>query len=110
MLNNCSGKLLVYASSSARGKRLQTVKIATQKIAELVGLDFQVVEFRKEFVQIYVYYENGVSEPIPIYCVKSNKSTIQEIFKVLRNIIFVLSFHPQHSALKQIRKELIRFS
>ena len=111
MLENCNGKLLVYASSFvSHGKQLKSVSIATEKIAKLLKLDVEVVAFREKFAPVYVYYKNGDEEPIPIYCHKNGESNMQEIYKALRNMMFVLSFHPKHSALKQIRKEVMLFS
>lgn len=111
MPENCNGRLLVYASSFAsRGKGLKSVSIAAEKTAELLELDVKIIIFSEEFAPIYVYYRNGDEEPIPIYCHKGGESNIQEICKALRNMMFVLSFHPKHSALKHIRREVIRFS
>ena len=111
MSENCNGKLLVYASIFAsRGKRLKSVSIAAEKTAELLELDVKIITFSEEFAPIYVYYKNGDEKPIPIYCHKSGESNIQEIYKALRNMMFVLSFHPKHSTLKQIRKDVMRFS
>ena len=111
MSENCNGKLLVYASSfTSRGKRLRSVSIAAEKTAELLKLDVEIVTFSEEFAPIYVYYRNGDEEPIPIYCHKGGESDIQKIYNALRNMMFVLSFHPKHSALKQKRKEVIQFS
>jgi len=79
-------------------------------MAKFLDLDLKIVTFQEKFSQIYVYFENGDGEPIPIYCDKSGKDTIQEICFALRNMMFVLSFHPKHSALKQMRKSIMRFS
>jgi len=111
MPENCNGRLLVYASSFAsRGKRLKSVSIAAEKTAELLELDVKIITFSEDFAPIYVYYRNGAEEPIPIYCHKGGESDIQEICTALRNMMFVLSFHPKHSALKHICREVIRFS
>lgn len=110
-MESYSGKLLVYASSVTRSeKRLQSVSVATEKIAELLKLPMEVVTFGDEFSPIYVYYKNGDEEPIPIYCDKGGQSTAHLIYNALRNMMFVLSFHPKHSALKQVRKEIMPFS
>jgi len=102
---------LVYASSLALSeKRLQSVSVAAEKIAELLKLRMEVVTFGEEFGPIYVYYKNGDDEAIPIYCDKGGEFDMQEIYKALRNMMFVLSFHPKHSVLKQIRKEVMLFS
>lgn len=112
MLEGSCGKLLVYASSfSSREKRLKPISGAAEKMAKLLKLNVEVVTFRKKFTPIYVYYKEGEEEePIPIYCDNSERSDMQEIYKVLKNMIFVLSFHPKHSALRSIRDEVIRFS
>ncbi len=111
MLDSLNGKLLVYASSfTSRGSRMKSVSMAAEKMARMLNLNVEVVTFREKFAPIYVYYKNGDEEPIPIYCNKGEKSDIQEICKALRNMMFVLSFHPKHSALKQMRKEIMRCS
>jgi len=37
-------------------------------------------------------------------------SGLEEICSALRSMIFVLSFHPKHSALRQMRKEILKLS
>ena len=111
ILESCSGKLLVYASNFAlNGNRLQSVSVATEKIAKMLKLPMEVVTFGEEFTPIYVYYKNGDEEPIPVYCNKGVEANMLEIYEALRNIIFVLSFHPDHSVLKPIRNEVMLFS
>jgi hypothetical protein len=111
MLHSCNGKLFVYASSFAsREKRFKPVSVATEKMAKHLKLSFEVKTFTKKFEPIYVYYKNGEEEPIPIYCVGEEQSSIEDICMRLRNMMFVLSFHPKHSALRLIRKEIMQFS
>jgi len=111
MLETLNGKLLVYASSFAsQGSRMKSVSVATERMARMLNLNVEVVTFREKFAPIYVYYKNGDEEPIPIYCNKDKKSNIKEIYTALRNMMFVLSFHPKHSALKRIRREIMQFS
>jgi hypothetical protein len=111
MFENYNGKLFVYASSFAsREKRLKPVSVATERMAKHLKLDFEVKTFRKRFEPIYVYYKNGEQEPVPIYCLADEQSSIDEILVRLRNMMFVLSFHPKNSVLKQKRKEIIQFS
>jgi hypothetical protein len=110
-LENCNGKLFVYASSFAsRERRFEPVRVATKKMARYLKLSFEVKTFRKKFEPIYVYYKNGDDEPIPICCVSDKYSDIGEICASLRNMMFVLSFHPRHLELKEMRKEIMRFS
>jgi hypothetical protein len=111
MLRNDFGKLMVYTSTAApHRKRFQSVRTATEKTAKLLKMGFEVVKLQKRFSQIYVYYENGEGEPVPIYCDEGKTSDLQEICATLRNMMFVLSFHPANSALRQQRKGLMRLS
>jgi hypothetical protein len=112
VFKNNSGKLLVYASTDVpRRKRLASVRIATEETAKLLNLDFGVVKFRDNCSQIYVYYECGDGgEPIPLYCDRGKMGGLQEICATLRKMMFVLSFHPKHAALKQVRGAIMRAS
>ena len=111
MIQNSNGKLLIYASRFAfRQKRLKSVSAAAEKIAETLRLDLEFVSFKDNFKQIYVYYKNGEGEPVPVYCNKGGKAEAKDVFRALRNMMFVLSFHPKYSDLKRVRKEIMRFS
>ena len=102
---------MVYTSAAApHGERLHSVSAATEKTAKLLNLGFEVVRFKKSFSQIYVYYESGEDEPIPIYCDEGKTNNLQEISATLKGMMFVLSFHPKLSALRQMRKGLMRLS
>jgi hypothetical protein len=112
VFKNNSGKLLVYASTNVPGKkRLASVQTATEETAKLLNLDFGVVKFRNGSSQIYVYYECGDGgEPIPLYCDKGKANSLQDICATLRKMMFVLSFHPEHSVLKQVRGAVMKAS
>jgi hypothetical protein len=111
MFKNDCGKLMVYTSTAApHRKRLQSVKTAAEETAKGLKMGFEVVRFRKSFSQIYVYYENSGDEPIPIYCDGGKTNDIREIGAALKSMMFVLSFHPAHSALRHMRKGLMGFS
>jgi hypothetical protein len=110
VLENCNGILFVYASLGSREKRLKPVRLAARKVAKHLKMSFEVKTFRKKFEPIYIYYKNGDEEPIPVCCVGNSQSDIEEICTKLRNMMFVLSFHPKHSALRQVRKEIMRLS
>ena len=107
---NC-GKLMVYSSTGVSfRKRLESVKTAARETAKRLNLDFEIVKLDRAGSPIYVYYEDGDDEPIPLYCDEGKKSDLEEISSALRSMMFVLSFHPKHSALKQIRKEILKLS
>lgn len=89
---------------------MKPVSMAAEKIAKQLSVKFEVKKFRKRFAPIYVYYQNGDEEPIPIYCNNGGKSDIREIYRTLQNMMFVLSFHPKHWALRQVRSEIMQFS
>jgi hypothetical protein len=112
MFKNNFGKLLVYTSNcSPRKERLKYVKTATEETAKFLNLDCEVVRFRNGSSQIYVYYECGDGgEPIPLYCDEGKASNLKEIRTSLKNMMFVLSFHPKHSALKHVRSAIMKLS
>jgi hypothetical protein len=108
---NC-GKLMVYASTGIPGKnRLESVRTAAKQTAKRLNLDFEMVRFDRATSPIYVYYEeNDGEEPIPLYCDEGKMSGLEEISNRLRSMMFVLSFHPKHSALRELRKEILKLS
>ena len=108
---NC-GKLMVYASTGFPGrKRLDSVRTATQETAKRLNMDFEMVKVDRAGSPIYVYYEDsGDEEPIPLYCDEGKMSDLKGICSALRNMMFVLSFHPKHSVLRQMRAELLKLS
>jgi hypothetical protein len=112
MLKGNSGKLMVYASTGLPSrKRLDSVRDAAKKTAKRLNLDFEIVRFDRDASPIYVYYEEREGEePVPLYCDEGKRSDLEEIGSALRNMMFVLSFHPNHSALRQMREELLKFS
>ena len=108
---NC-GKLMVYASTGVpKGKRLDSVRTAAKETAKRLNLDFEMVRLDRASSPIYVYYEeNDGDEPIPLYCDGGKMSGLEEISGKLRNMMFVLSFHPNHLVLKEMRSELLKLS
>ena len=103
---------MVYTSNSTpHQKRFQSVRTATEETAKLLNLDCEVVRAGNDFSPIYVYYECGDGgEPIPLYCDEGKAGNLKEICTALRNMMFVLSFHPKHSALRQVRSAIISLS
>jgi len=110
-MESSNGKLLVYASSFlSDDERFKFVSLATEKMAKLLKLGFEIVVFKEEVSPIYVYYKSGDGDPIPLYCDKEGHSDMRDIYAALRNMMFVLSFHPKYSALRQMRTMIMRFS
>jgi hypothetical protein len=111
VFRNSCGKLMVYASVAApHKKRLRSVRTAAEETAKSLNLDFELIKFQRSGSAIYVYYENGGDEPIPLYCDEGKEGDLHEICAALRKMMFVLSFHPRHSALKPLRSELMTLS
>jgi len=110
-LESCNGKLLVYASRFvSRGRKFEPVRDTVERMARYLSLGFEVKTFKKKFESVYVYYASGGEEPIPIYQCADRMLGMDEICTSLKNMMFVLSFHPRHPALKQLRKEIMQFS
>jgi len=103
---------MVYTSTGIPfRKRLESVRTAARETARRFNLDFEVVRLEKAGSPIYVYYEeNDGDDPIPLYCDEGKMSDLEGISSALRSMMFVLSFHPKHSALRQIRKEILKLS
>ena len=102
---------MVYASDEeTKYKTLESIRVATKKTARLLNMNFEFIKFKKTYSKIYVYYDNGNDEPIPLYCDKGKKEKLQDICTTLRKMMFVLSFHPKHSRLKRVRDSIMTFS
>ena len=107
-----SGKLMVYASNGVpSGRRLESVRSAAKETAKQLNMDFELVKVDRSGSPIYVYYEDiDGDEPIPLYCDEGKMSSLEGISSALRSMMFVLSFHPKHSALRPMRKEILKLS
>ncbi len=103
---------MVYASNGFPfKKRLDSVRTAAEETARLLNLDFEEVKLERAGAPIYVYYEeNGGDDPVPLYCDEGKPSDLEGISSALRSMMFVLSFHPKHSVLRQMRKEILKLS
>ena len=112
MFRDNGGKLIVYASIDAPGrKRLKSVRTAAQQTAKRLNLSFEMVKLHSSGSPIYVYYEDdGDDEPVPLYCDEGKILCLEEICSALRSMMFVLSFHPKHATLRQMRKEILKLS
>ena len=112
MFKEGNGKLMVYASNGdPHRKRLQSVRTATKQTARRLNLNFEMVKLHGAASPIYVYYEDdGANDPIPLYCDEGKRSGLDEISSALRKMMFVLSFHPKHAALRHMRNEILKLS
>ncbi len=102
MLSN-NGRFLVYAPN--HNKRLGIVKPAVVKAAQNLRLELEVTHTKK-LSPIYVYYRSRRDEEdIPIYCDWGKEGTVEDVYRAIQGMMFVLSFHPEHSELRSERKE-----
>jgi hypothetical protein len=101
-----SGKFLIYTSrfSSSSG-RLRIINSAVARLAKSLGLGIEVASTQK-ILSVYVYYRNEDGEEIPVYCDWGKNWDEKDVYKAIRNMMFVLSFHPEYTGLQGIRKEL----
>ena len=100
-----SGKFLIYASNKPSLERLRIVGSAVTKIANSLKLNAELSAKRK-LLSIYVYYKSNSGDEIPVYCDWGKRWKEEEVYRAIRNMMFVLSFHPHHSRLRTIRKEV----
>jgi hypothetical protein len=101
-----NGKFLIYTSRfSSQGERLRVVGSAVAKVAHSLSLSVEVAPTRK-ILSVYVYYRNEHGEEIPVYCDWGKNWGEEDVYKAIRNMMFVLSFHPEHSDLQDIRKDM----
>ncbi len=102
---------MVYSSNEeTQVKKLESIQAATKKIAQMLKMNFEFIKFKESYSKVFVYYDNGTDEPIPLYCDKGRKERTQDICTSLRKMMFVLSFHPKHSTLKHVRNSIMSFS
>jgi hypothetical protein len=100
------GKFLIYTSRfSNQGDRLRVVRPAVAKIAKSLSLGVEIAPTKKT-LSVYVYYQNDSGEEIPVYCDWGKNWNEEDVYKAIRNMMFVLSFHPGFSGLQNVREEM----
>jgi len=104
MLEN-NGKFMIYASNSPRLERLRIVGSAVAKVASFLKLETELSP-RRKLLSIYVYYKSDAGDEIPVYCDWGKGWKEEDVYRAIRNMMFVLSFHPRHPSLRTIRKEI----
>lgn len=101
-----NGKFLIYTSRfSSQGNRLRVVGSAVAKVAKTLSLGVEVSSTKK-ILSVYVYYQNENGEEIPVYCDWGKNWGEEDVYNAIKNMMFVLSFHPEHASLQGIRKEM----
>lgn len=101
-----NGKFLIYTSRfSGHSDRLRVVGSAVAKVARSLSLSVEVAPTKK-ILSVYVYYRNESGEEIPVYCDWGKNWGEEDVYKAIRNMMFVLSFHPEYTGLQNIRKEM----
>ena len=100
-------KLFVFVSSSSSNQKISFIKNAVKKIAQQLNLEFEVVNLSKSVNQTFVCYRKSGADKIPLYYEKTKYETAQEIYTKIKNMLFVLSFHPNHGKLKEKQDEIL---
>lgn len=100
-----NGKFMIYASRKPSPRRLKIVGSAVAKVADSLNLETELSS-RKKLLSIYVYYKGDLGDEIPVYCDWGKSWEEEDVFRAIRNMMFVLSFHPRHSKLRAIRREV----
>ncbi|RLI21470.1 hypothetical protein DRO54_03620 [Candidatus Bathyarchaeota archaeon] len=102
-----NGKILIYAPNDNGGlNEIKNVKNAAEKIARRLKLGVEVIR-RDNLSSVWVYFENYDGQLIPIYFNYWLKCPIDEVYTKIRNMMFVLSFHPKFRGLRSIRREIM---
>ena len=101
-----NGKLKIYSSNAPRPDRLRIVDSAVSKVAGSLNFGLEHSN-RKDLLSIYVYYEGASGDEIPLYCDWGKQLAEDEVSHSIRSMMFVLSFHPQHSNLRRFRTNMV---
>lgn len=96
---------MVYTSDAPPTNRLRVVGAAVSKVANTLKLETEFSP-RRKLLSIYVYYRSEAGDEIPIYCDWGKSWSEKDVSRAIRSMMFVLSFHPNHSNLRSIREEM----
>jgi len=96
---------MVYTSDAPTMNRLRVVRAAVSKVANTLKLETEFSP-RRKLLSIYVYYRSETGDEIPIYCDWGKSWSENDVSRAIRSMMFVLSFHPNHSSLRSIREEM----
>ena len=100
-----NGKFMVYTSDDPIANRLRIVSKAVSKVANSLELETEFSPKRK-LLSIYVYYRSEAGDEIPIYSDWGKNSDEMDVRRAIRGMMFVLSFHPNHSNLRSAREKM----
>lgn len=95
---------MIYAPNEQSAERLKIVDSAVSKVAGFLNVETER-SLRRKLLSIYVYYKSEAGDEIPLYCDWGKRWKEGEVYRAIRNVLFVLSFHPRHSSLRSIRRE-----
>ncbi len=96
---------MIYASSRPNIERLKIVGSAVAKVADALNMNTEISP-KKKLLSIYVYYKCNVGDEIPVYCDWGKTWKEDDVYRAIKSMMFVLSFHPHHPSLRTIRKEV----
>jgi hypothetical protein len=105
MIEN-GGKFLIYASNTPLPERLKVIGSAVAKVASSLRLETELSP-RRKLLSIHVYYRSDAGDEIPVYSDWGKAWNEEDIYRAIRNMMFVLSFHPRHTNLKTIRQSCL---
>ena len=100
------GKILVYAPDNNGFIGIKSVENAANKIARRLKLGLEIIQ-RADLKSVWVYFESCDGQLIPVYFNYWPDCSEEEVYMKIRNMMFVLSFHPRFNGLKSIRREIM---
>lgn len=105
-----SEKLLIYTPRfSTYYDRAKVVGSAVAKIAQKIKMETEVAT-KAKLLSVYVCYRSRDDEEIPVYSDWGKDWNEEDVSHAIKSVMFALSFHPKHSSLRAIRRELCAFS
>ena len=102
-----NGKILIYAPNNSNGfKGVKNVENAASKIAKRLKLGLEVIQ-RAGLNSVWVYFKSCDGQLIPVFFNYRPDCPEKEVYMKIRNMMFVLSFHPRFGGLRVIRREVM---
>ena len=102
-----NGKILIYAPNNPGDfGGVKNIENAASKIAKRLKLGLEIIQ-RTDLNSVSVYFESCDGQLIPVYFNYWPDRPEEEVYMKIRNMIFVLSFHPRFDSLRPIRREIM---